>query len=121
MLDVRRDRHDDPRLEPFRDAVVELRRDGVVVGHVATTVTQFWSPFSFRRNQCVWFSVIWVDGRRENPVEDYSPPWPTIELLEQGRFVWDRGPHLGEYEAVMLDAEQTALARRALGISHGDP
>jgi hypothetical protein len=116
---VRSKRQIEPRLEPFRARLVELRREGEVVGHIATRVRSFWSPFSFRRNECVWFTIIWADGRRENPFEDYAPPWPTIEQLEHGRFIWDRGAHQGEYDAEMLDTDRALVVWRALGITPG--
>jgi len=43
--------HPDASLDPFRDGVGALIRDGEVVGHVATTVSESWSPGTPLRRQ----------------------------------------------------------------------
>ncbi|HKE65571.1 MAG TPA: hypothetical protein VKB59_13120 [Micromonosporaceae bacterium] len=81
----------DPGLDPFRDGIAVLRRDGVVDGHIASTVGTFWSP---SRPLCwqwwVWFVVVWSDGRRERSFEDY-PPWTTVREMQSGFFEWTDG------------------------------
>jgi len=69
----------DPSLGPFRGGVAVLRRDRGLAGHVATDIKTFWAPFGFslRRQWYFWYSVVWADGRRERPEEDY-PPWTVV-------------------------------------------
>jgi hypothetical protein len=46
--------------------------------------------------QWVWFIVVWADGERERLFEDY-PPWTAVAEIRSGVFVWESGPHKGEY------------------------
>lgn len=80
----------DPSLDVFRDGVAVLRREGQVAGHVATPVKTFWAPlgFSRRRQWWVWYIVVWADGAREQPGEDY-PPWTAVREMQSGTFSWD--------------------------------
>lgn len=41
----------DPAIEPFRDGVGELRLNGELAGHVATSLSEFWSPGGAHRQQ----------------------------------------------------------------------
>ena len=95
----------DPTLDPFRGGVAVLKVDGHVAGHVATTVSTFWSPLSFSRQRqwWVWYIVVWSDGHREPSAEDY-PPWGVVREIQSGTFSWDeddarRGTYGGEWLA----------------------
>ncbi len=77
----------DPRLDPFRDAVWELLRQGEVEAHLVTNVTHFrhW-PFGRKHHDSMWFKVCWHDGRQEVPEDDYGPEWYFAADVEQGKF-----------------------------------
>lgn len=78
----------DPVLDQFRQGVAALVDQDTVVGHVATLVESFWSPsHPFRMQERVWLRVTWIDGRREELLEDY-PPWTSVADLREGHFVW---------------------------------
>lgn len=97
----------DSSLDVFRGGVATLRRDGQVAGHVATSVRTFWAPFSLsrRRQWWVWYIVVWANGDREPPDEDY-PPWIVVREMQSGTFSWD-GPdeHRGHYVVDWLPEE----------------
>jgi hypothetical protein len=109
----------DETLDPFRGGVAVLRRNGEVAGHVATKVMTFWAPFSLsrRRQWWVWYLVVWADGDRELPDEDY-PPWTTVREMRSGTFTWDQDDaHRGCYTVEWLpeEARQEALAALRIG------
>lgn len=69
----------------------------------------------------MWFIVVWCNGDRENPFEDYPPDWITVSELKAGRFDWTGdGIHRGSYSAEWLAPEETAHLRQELGISIDD-
>ena len=69
-----KDPHPDPRVDPFRRGVATLSRDGVLHGHLFSTVEWLWSPSSpLRKQWCVRYTVAWSDGTRDDPQEDYQP------------------------------------------------
>lgn len=111
----------EPRLKPFDRGAVVLR-DGIeLVGHVVSVVSSFWSPLRpLRKQSCVWFTVIWADGQRENPFDDYPPGWFTVEEIESGRFIWSQGTHQGEYKAEILGPEAAAATWDELGVTPSD-
>lgn len=77
----------DPRLDPFRDAVWELSRNGNVEAHLVTQVSHFrYWPFGRKRRECMWSKVCWLDGRQDVPEDDYGPEWYTVADLEQGKY-----------------------------------
>ncbi|MGQ0842740.1 MAG: hypothetical protein ACT4QF_01265 [Sporichthyaceae bacterium] len=96
----------DPDLTPFDDGFAELRRDGGIRGRLRTTVGTFWSPSRpLSRRSWVWFDVVWSDGTRENPFEDY-PPWTYVTEVLEGHFDWEGTTHAGEYEVVWLEGDE---------------
>ncbi|MDO8144055.1 hypothetical protein [Isoptericola sp. 178] len=110
----------DPALEPFDHGTVVLRRDGEVAGHVATTLGTFWSPARpLTIQQCVWFLVVWADGVKEPPFEDYAP-WTAVEEIRAGTFAWEDGPHRGTYAATWLPRAQGEARWAELGITLDD-
>lgn len=75
----------DPRLDPFRDAVWELSRDGITVGHIVSEVNRMRAlPALWVRREFMVFDVIWADGTRECQMEDFGPDWLTVIELERG-------------------------------------
>jgi hypothetical protein len=80
----------DPRLDPFRDAVWELSRDGQVEAYLTTQVFRMRSfPFFWVKREWLWYQVNWLDGRRDRMDEDYGPDWHTVTELEAGKFEHD--------------------------------
>jgi hypothetical protein len=116
---LRRER--DPRLEAFDRSCFVLRRDGEVAGHVATTLSTFWSPGRpLTVQQWVWFVVVWADGQKQRSVEDYAP-WTHVRDVWEGRFVWpDPGPHGGEYAVERVPAAEREIRWAALGVTLDD-
>jgi len=114
-------RERDPALEVFDRGCLILRRDGVFAGHVATTLSSFWSPGRpFTMQQWVWYLVVWADGERERPQEDY-PPWTTVDEIQNGGFLWlDDGPRGGEYVAEWLPEPDARAQWDALGLTAED-
>lgn len=122
MASMLRQPEPDPALDPFRGGVAVLRRDGQVAGHVATTVTTFWAPLSFsrRRQWWVWFIVVWADGHRELPDEDY-PPWTVVREMQSGTFSWDQDDaYRGDYTVEWLPEEARQAMLSALNIGPDD-
>lgn len=111
----------DPDLNSFVDGVGVLTLGGQLVGHVATAVGKFWSPFSpFRMQWWVWYIVIWSDGTSEQSTEDY-PPWSAVTEMHNGYFdVRGSSDHDGRYDFSWLDAGEAALERERLGVGPED-
>ena len=77
---------EEPRLDPFRDAVWELSREGQVVAYVTTTVGRMRSfPAFWVKQEQLWYQVDWLDGR-DLLQEDYGPGWYAVAELEHGYF-----------------------------------
>ena len=114
-------KHPEPSLdlEPFDGGLAVLRNGDEVVGHVATVVGTFATPFRPVRPQpWVWFIVVWSDGTRERPIEDY-PPWTFVTEMINGSFDWTtypKDPHAGVYSSQWLPASEAARVRDELGI-----
>jgi hypothetical protein len=119
--DVLRPPRPDPSLDPFRDGIAVLRRDGVVEGHVATTVGTFWSPSRpLSRQWWVWFIVVWSDGDREPPFEDY-PPWRTVQDMQRGYLEWaEGGQDQQRYDIEWLPETERERVRAELGLRAED-
>ena len=109
----------DPRAEPFRDGVAALIRDGAPAGHLVSTLTTFWSPSRpLHRQWWVWFVIIWADGCREPPQEDY-PPWSVVSEMDDGYLEVDAGDHSGRYDVTWLADREAHRVRRDLGVEAG--
>ncbi len=77
----------EPRLNPFRDAVWELSQDGRALGYVITTVVRMRSlPAFWVKREWLWYQVHWLDGRQDPPDEDDGPDGYAVVELEEGRF-----------------------------------
>jgi hypothetical protein len=118
-----RDPPPDPVIDRFRDGMAVLRRGGEVCGHVATSVGFFSTPWRPRSRQpWVWFIVVWSDGTRERPFEDY-PPWTWVSEMTAGIFEWDGhagDPRSGTYDVEWLSEDDTASAWEERSISPQD-
>jgi hypothetical protein len=112
----------DPALEPFDGGVAVLKRNGEVAGHVATSLSTFWSPSRpFSLQHWVWYIVVWINGDREPSDEDYPPEWPMVKPMQHGVFEWERGDaHDGEYTVEWLPADERQAALTSLNIEAED-
>lgn len=110
-------------MEPFRDGLAVLRREGQAIGHVATSLGQFRTPFAPRTSKpWVWFVVVWGDGVKESAVEDY-PPWTYVTDMRSGHFDWEGGYDMsraGRYEIEWVLREREDAERTRLGIRSED-
>lgn len=73
----------DPGLGAYDHGLGELRVDGQLRGYLASVRTKMILP---RRQWWVWLVIVWADGRRELPLEDYGPKWITVRELDAGYF-----------------------------------
>jgi hypothetical protein len=97
----------DPRLDPYRDAVWELRIEGRAQAHLLTRVTyDRSSPFRGDVEERMSCKVCWLDGRQDRPEEDYGPEWFTVAELERGRF------ESGSRPGLVFDAGRVTGGRR---------
>ena len=79
----------DPDLAPFNEGLAMLKHDGKVVGHIATSVSKFWSPCSPLSLQWwVWSVIVWKDGTKERAIEDYAP-WSYVNEMKNGKLSWN--------------------------------
>lgn len=94
----------DPRLDPYRDSVWELSREGQTVAFLTTEVVRMRSlPRPWVKREWLWYQVHWLDGRRNRPGEDYGPNWYTVAELEEGRLedAWTEE----EFDAVQVQGD----------------
>lgn len=112
-----------PELEPFRDGLAVLVRDGRPVGHAATSLGHFRTPFAPRTPQpWVWLVVVWEDGTKEWSVEDY-PPWSYVADMLDGYLDWQDGrdpQRFGRYEIEWVAPHLAHAERERLGIRAAD-
>jgi len=73
----------DPSLSAYDHGLGELRVEGVLKGYLASVRLEMVFP---ARQWWVWFVVVWADGRRERPLEDYGPKWLIVRELDAGYF-----------------------------------
>ncbi|BDZ66063.1 hypothetical protein [Agromyces mangrovi Wang et al. 2018] len=114
--------HPDESLEPFDGGVGVLTRDGEVRGHVATTLSWFWSPFSpLRKQWWVWYIVVWTDGVREPSTEDY-PPFLAVTEMRSGYLDVESAAltRNGRYDFAWLPPTERDAMLARLGISSDD-
>ncbi|MFK4113116.1 hypothetical protein ACI2K6_00635 [Microbacterium sp. NPDC006705] len=71
----------DDTLQAYDRRIGALVIEDQVVGHVASVVREMRFP---SRQRWLWFTVVWPDGSRELPFEDYGPGWHTVRELEAG-------------------------------------
>ncbi len=113
-------RDHDPALDIFDQGIAVLWQGDDVAGHVATTLSTFWSPGRpLTRQDWVWLLIVWSDGAREYPFEDY-PPWTTRREIQAGFLTWDQGDREGTYRAVWVPDDQRQSEWARLGIAVTD-
>lgn len=71
----------DPELSAYDHGVGTLTVDGVLRGHLASTVGEIVLP---GRSPWPWFVIVWADGTKEPSFEDYGPSWDTVRELDAG-------------------------------------
>ena len=108
-------------LAPFDRGLAELSdANGMVVGHIATTVEPARNLF-FRRIHLVWLLITWTNGKRERIIEDYEP-WTYVAQLQDGWLLWDDlwddevDAPATRYEARWLAGDERDEAWRRYGI-----
>ena len=119
----------DPGLAAYQHGLGTLRVDGELRGYLASIVgtMQFQQPWP-------WFVVVWIDGTKEFPFEDYGPKWWTVRELDAGYFdhfepsTKSEGRFLGfrtmqsklgppcRYEFAWLQAAEAATKWQQLGL-----
>jgi len=67
----------------YDHAVGTLKIDGELRGHLTCVLRHIAFPM---RAPWLWFVVVWPDGSKENPFEDYGPAWWNLRELDAGRF-----------------------------------
>lgn len=71
----------DPDLAAFDHGLGSLQADGVLKGYLASVRTKL----SFPPGQWqLWFVIVWADGSKELPFEDYGPGWYAVRELNAG-------------------------------------
>lgn len=107
-----------PELEQFRDGLAVLRREGQPVGHVATSLGHFRTPFAPRTPEpWVWLVVVWADGVKESAVEDY-PPWSHVAEMRAGYLEWVGGvdpDRAGRYDLEWVPSRPSAYRQSVSG------
>ncbi|REJ06099.1 hypothetical protein DY023_07360 [Microbacterium bovistercoris] len=111
----------DASLDPFVNGLGVLSRNGDVVGHVATVRWEFHTLFSRKQQWWIWTVVIWNDGRRERPEEDYPPRSSVAEMKDGYLEVYSRDEaRAGRYDFAWLQPEAAREGWSRLGITHAD-
>jgi hypothetical protein len=112
-----KDPHPEPRVDPFRGGVATLNHNGTLHGHLFSTVEWLWTPFSpLRKQWWVWYIVVWSDGTRDDPQEDYQP-WIVVDEIDRGRYEVEDDPHAGIYDVAWLPATDASRLRKEYGIT----
>lgn len=117
----------EPDLTPFDGGLAVLRRDGVVLGHIACEVSGFVTPFAPRtRKPWVWFAIVWESGEKDSKIEDY-PPWTYVTEMLDGYIDYAGGGPFtrskdreGRYDVEWVAPERAELERDRLGFEPGD-
>lgn len=96
-------------LPEYHRAVWTVSVEGELRGHLACVVLEMvWPP----RAPWLWFLVIWLDGRRELPFEDYGPGWYTLREVDAGFL---------DHHLPSVTVEQRLLWRRTVAQERGAP
>ena len=83
----------DPTLRAYDHGLGTLSVDGEVEGYLACVVETIVFP---EKGPWLWFVVVWADGTKENPMEDYGPGWWTVRELDAGRLEYHGPSSRGE-------------------------
>lgn len=125
----------DPELRAYDHGLGVLSVAGELKGYLASSVGEIIFP---SRGQWPWFVVVWPDGTKENPFEDYGPSWWTVRqldagyldhygpsIMKQGRFLGRRftysqiGPPV-LYDFAWLSIDEAAATWSRLGLTDSD-
>jgi hypothetical protein len=110
----------DPSLDIFDQGIAVLRRGDEIAGYVVTKLSTMWAPSPpFTRQDWVWLVIVWANGTRERPIEDY-PPWTIVNEIQGGILSWGEGDHQGTYDVEWVPDSQRQEVRAVLGISRDD-
>ncbi len=71
----------DPELSAYDHGLGTLRVEGELKGYLASVVGSIAFP---SRSPWPWFVIVWADGFKEPPFEDYGPGWWTVRELDAG-------------------------------------
>jgi hypothetical protein len=115
-VSILRDPKPDSSLTPFHEGLAVLKHHGEIVGHIATSVGKFWSPFSPLSHQWwVWSVIVWADGTKERAIEDY-PPWSYVKEMQKGKLNWDKK----SFDVKWLSASEANRMIKELNINSED-
>lgn len=125
----------DPELRAYDHGVGTLSVNGELKGHLASVLGEMKFP---SRQPWPWFVIVWADGTKEHPFEDYGPGWHTVRELDAGhldyfgpsvpgqtRFLWmtfhhsHSGPPCA-YDFAWLPADEAAEKWAELGLVDSD-
>lgn len=107
----------EPWLGQFRDGLAVLLRDGVPIGHVATSLSCYRTLFMpWRQRPWVWAVIVWSDGTKEQALEDYEP-WSYVAEMREGYFETLDGER---FDIEWVPADQATAERERLGITLSD-
>lgn len=79
----------DSTLSRYDHAIAELRVGEGERAHLACVVMR-----QLNGDPWPWFVVVWPDGRKELPDEDYGPEWWTVREWDAGHFTYWGEPSL---------------------------
>ena len=99
----------DPELRSYDHGLGTLRVDGELKGYLASIVGKMRFPSV---QLWPWFVVVWADGAKENPFEDYGPSWWAVRELDAG-YLQHYGPS--------VSSEQRFFGKRFAGSVRGQP
>ncbi|MBZ4485856.1 hypothetical protein LQ938_10260 [Microbacterium sp. cx-55] len=71
----------DPQLRTYDRGLGTLRVEGEIEGYLASIVGKMRFPSA---QVWPWFVVVWIDGTKGDPFEDYGPHWWTVRELNAG-------------------------------------
>lgn len=99
----------DPTLARLDHGLAELRVDGDVRAYLACVVTRLGARGD--GGPWPWFVVVWPDGYKEDPEEDYGPGWEIVRELDAGVFTYGARPSLERRKTVLGMTTMTCRER----------
>ena len=125
----------EPDFRAYDRGVGTLHVRGELRGHLASLVGETTTP---SHQRCVWLVIIWLDGQKEDPLEDHGPDWAIVRELDAG-YLDDLGPSIWQthrfwwrkfysvtpgppcvYDFAWLPEDEAASMWTELGISVND-
>lgn len=98
----------DPTLQCWDGGAAELRLDGELKAYLTCVVLEMRFP---TRGPWFWYILVWPDGFKEYPQEDYGPEWDAVRELDAGYFIGPARPST-EYRSRFLGLD-LGVARRS--------